>query len=674
MITKIRKRDGREVPFNIEKIADAIFKAAQAVGGQNYSISLYLAEKVAQLVEEKSLDRIPSVEDIQDAVEKVLIEEGHAKTAKEYILYRSERSKVRDMNTRLMKVFEDLTYNNKANFTSMETMVKYGFESAKEFYDLFILNPEHSKAHKNGDIYIHNLEFLTLTTESCHMDLIDLLGEEEFKDIRDQAEEICFYIEANGNDQFGGQSIPNLDYLMAIGVTRTYKNQYRDNLVRSVSLLIDELNLEENLYNIFDTLYLDYGLFPKLDNNLDYLEEEKKYLGELIDNGELIEKIQKSSERNAYKYTRDMTYNALEYLVKKLNNISRISPKDLYISLSFGTDRSPEARLVSENLLLVIKNLGPKEDSPYVSKIFKIKSGINYDGIDINYDLLKKAMEISKLGLRMNYSFLDASYNVKYFRENDYKSEVSYMNSGLRLMENIYNKNKEVGVSRGNLSTTSLNLPRIAMESEGNIGKFFKILDEKINLIIAQLLERFEIQASKFIANYPILMQQGIWIDANKLKYNDEIREIIKNGSLTLGFTGLYNALEILGTEDIDKLGEEIVSHMKTRLDDISRQLNMNFSLLSTEDDKINKRFLELDKKTFKLEYLEGIDSYYSGFHKGERIDKLTRIVEEGKYYEYTNGGHNISIKLETEERKLDYIQGLLALMKKNNIGYAAIN
>ena len=186
LITKIKKRDGREVAFNLEKIANAIYKAAQAAGGQNYDISLKLAEDVALFLDERFQGDIPDVEDIQDMVEKVLIENGHAKTAKEYILYRAERTRIREMDTRLMKVYEDLTFKDakdvdikreNANIdgnTAMGTMLKYGSEGAKQFYDLFVLNPAHSKAHKNGDFHIHDLDFLTLTTTCCQIDILEL--------------------------------------------------------------------------------------------------------------------------------------------------------------------------------------------------------------------------------------------------------------------------------------------------------------------------------------------------------------------------------------------------------------------------------------------------------------------------------------------------------------------
>ena len=248
MITQIVKRDGRTVAFELDKIADAIFKAAQASGGRDYEMSTELASQVEQELEAESLT-CPTVEQVQDVVEKVLVKSGHARTAKKYILYRNERTRVREMNTRLMKVYEDLTFQSSlendvkrenANIdgdTAMGTMLKYGSEGAKQFYDMFILDPEHSKAHREGDIHIHDLDFLTLTTTCCQIDLLKLFQDgfstghgflREPNDIRSYSALACIAIQSNQNDQHGGQSVPNFDYSMAVSYTHldVYKRQF----------------------------------------------------------------------------------------------------------------------------------------------------------------------------------------------------------------------------------------------------------------------------------------------------------------------------------------------------------------------------------------------------------------------------------------------------------------
>ena len=230
MITKIRKRDGRTAAFDLEKITQAIYKAAQAIGGTDYETAQKLAKEVLVVLESEGTE--PSVEHVQDTVEKVLIENGHARTAKEFILYRAERTRVRDMNTKLMKIYEDLTFKaakdndvkrENANIdgdTAMGTMLKYGSEGAKQFYHMYILNPKHSKAHLDGDIHIHDLDFLTLTTTCCQIDLLKLFKDgfstghgylREPNDIQSYSALACIAIQSNQNDQHGGQSVPNFD-------------------------------------------------------------------------------------------------------------------------------------------------------------------------------------------------------------------------------------------------------------------------------------------------------------------------------------------------------------------------------------------------------------------------------------------------------------------------------
>ncbi len=675
MITKIRKRDGREVPFNIEKIADAIFKAAQAVGGQDYNTSLYLAEKVATLVEKNLKNNIPTVEDIQDAVEKVLIENGKAKTAKEYILYRSERSKVRDMNTRLMKVFEDLTFNREKKITSaMETMLEYGFESAKEFYDLFVLNPEHAAAHKNGDVYIHDLEFLALTTENCQMDLIDLLREkykDRLENITDYVEALCLFLEMTGNDQHGGKSIPNFDYLMSLGVEKTYKENYRKNLKKAIKILMNELDLEENIDNIFETLYKEYQIFPRLDNNAAYIEEERKYLGELIWDLEKIKEAEKFAENAAYFDTKEMTLNAMKYLVRRVNNMYSLGTRTLETTINFGTDTSPEGRMVIESFLRASYDLLMAENYIYPIKVFKIKDGVNYKEEDINYDFLQLAIKLASRNATINFSFLDADYNNKYYRINNYSTEVAYFGNGDRIMENTYNKKEETSLARGNLSTTSLNLPRLALKSGGNKDLFFKLLEDAINLVVAQLLERFEIQGSRKAKEYPYLIKEGIWIDSLKLRPDDEIRDILKNGSLSLGFLGLYETVLILYGSYDGGLGEEILKYIKDILDGLSSQLNMNFHLRATNSKELSRRFFDLDKERFKTrKELKDLNQYTEGF-KLLKEDNLARIKSEARYFKYTNGGHILTLEVVKDDPA--YLEDLIRLMKENNIGLGNI-
>lgn len=686
MITKIKKRDGREVPFNIEKISNAIFKAAQAVGGQDYKTSMDLAEKVVNRIQTLDFIDLPTVEDIQDSVEKVLIEEGHAKTAKEYILYRAERNRVREMNTRLMKIFEDLTFNGESSNlaeTSKSIMFKYASESSKKFYDLFVLNPEHSKADKAGEIHIDNLEFLTLTTNNCQLDLIDMFKEKfEFNHISSYFNVILTSLQLNQNDQYGHQSIPNFDYLIAVAVKNVYKHQYRKNLKEYVDLLIKDIDLEENLENMFSTLEIEYKLIPSItDKNL-YIIKEKEYLKEIILDEDLVDKLQQLSLSYAYKEIDEQLYIAMKDFIFSLNLLSsNIGGSNLLTTINYGTDISSEGRLVIKNIIkasydYVLLN----KKYIYPVHIFKLKDGTNLRFNDPNYDLLKKSYKLLGASKSLNYSFMDADYNIKYYDENFNSSEVAYTADGYRIIDNVYDKDKSVVSGRGNLSSTVINLPRLALESEGNIGDFFKLLDSRVNLVITQLLERFEIQASKKVKNYPFLMGKGIWMDSQFLEDESSIRQVLKHGNLNLGFIGLRESLIILEGKDhsesleSQELGIRIIKYLRDRMDDISEQYSMNFQIMSYNDNAVSKKFLKLDYEKFGL--IEGVtdqEHYSLGFNldKDSNISLLERIKIEAPYHKLTNGGHRTKLYLD-EKRAYSWQELYLILltMMEKGIGF----
>ncbi|MCF6464976.1 anaerobic ribonucleoside triphosphate reductase [Clostridium sp. Cult2] len=707
MITKIKKRDGREVPFNIEKITNAIFKAAQAAGGHDYDTSLKLAEDVTILLNEKFTDKIPGVEDIQDIVEKILIENGHAKTAKEYILYRAERTRVREMDTRLMKVYEDLTFKDaqdvdikreNANIdgnTAMGTMLKYGSEGAKQFYDLFVLNPAHSKAHKNGDIHIHDLDFLTLTTTCCQIDIVELFKGgfstghgylREPQDIQSYSALACIAIQSNQNDQHGGQSIPNFDYGMALGVGKTYVKFYRRNLIKSVDLLIEDLDLSDNINNIFKVLEKEYNLVPTLTDYKEYKRREAEYLNELLNDEKLVDKIQKFAEKNAHKDTDKRTYQAMEAFVHNLNTMhSRAGAQIPFSSINYGTDTSVEGRIAMKNLLLATEaGLGNGETPIFPIQIFKIKEGINYNEGDPNYDLFKLACRVSAKRLFPNFSFIDAPYNLKYYKEGHPETEIAYMGCRTRVIGNVYDPSREIVNGRGNLSFTTINLPRLGIKNKGNLKAFYKELDQTMNLIIEQLIERFEIQASKKVHNFPFLMGQGVWIDSGKLHKDDYIREVLKHGTLSIGFIGLAECLKALTgfhhgeSENSQKVGLEIIEHMRKRMDDVSNQYGMNFTLLATPAEGTAGRFVKMDRELFgNIEGVTDREYYTNSFHVPVyyQITAYEKISIEAPYHELTNAGHITYIELDGDPvQNLDAFEKVVRFMKESGIGYGSIN
>lgn len=707
MITKIKKRDGREAAFNLEKIANAIYKAAQAAGGQNYDISLKLAEDVALFLDEEFPDRIPGVEDIQDMVEKVLIESGHAKTAKEYILYRAERTRIREMDTRLMKVYEDLTFKDakdvdikreNANIdgnTAMGTMLKYGSEGAKQFYDLFVLNPEHSRAHKNGDFHIHDLDFLTLTTTCCQIDIVELFKGgfstghgylREPNDILSYSALSCIAIQSNQNDQHGGQSIPNFDYGMAPGVRKTYIKFYRANLLKAIELLLENIDLRDNIDNLFNILEKEYNLVPSLDMDKEYQEKEEEHLRELLNDDVMVTRIQRFAKNNAYRDTDRRTYQAMEALIHNLNTMhSRAGAQIPFSSINYGTDISVEGRMVMRNLLLATESgLGNGETPIFPIQIFKVKEGVNYNEGDPNYDLFKLACKVSAKRLFPNFSFIDAPYNLKYYKEGRPETEVAYMGCRTRVLGNVHDPSREIVNGRGNLSFTTINLPRLGIKNRGNVDGFYRDLNNIINLTIEQLIERFEIQASKMVHNFPFLMGQGIWIDSDKLDKDDEIREVLKHGTLSVGFIGLAECLKALTghhhgeNQESQRLGLEIVGHMRKIMDDISKQYKMNFTLLGTPAEGTAGRFVKMDRELYGT--IEGVtdrEYYTNSFHIPvyHEIRAFEKIALEAPYHEFTNAGHITYIELDGDPtQNVEAFEKVVRFMKESGIGYGSIN
>ncbi len=704
MITKIIKRDGRKVPFNVEKIAKAIYKSANSVGGHDYETAEDLAEKVCQYLERNITSTCPTVEDVQDAVEKVLIEEGHAATAKSYILYRADRTRKREMNSDVMKTLEQLTFSDakdsdvkreNANVnadTAMGTMLKYGSETAKKFYQMFVLDKKFADAHVNGDIHIHDLDFLTLTTTCTQIDLIKLFkdgfstGEGHLREpqsIGSYAALAAIAIQSNQNDQHGGQSIPNFEYAMALGVKKTYTKEYYKNLLKAIELL-----LGESKDSVVDELKEELGsknLYPTLKNTNGYLEKEKEFLLKEFDEAS-IDKIQKFAVKYTEKETAKATYQAMEGFIHNLNTMhSRAGAQVPFSSINYGLDTTPEGRLVMEQLLLATDaGLGNGETPIFPIQILKIKDGINYNPGEPNYDIFKLACKVSAKRLFPNFSFIDAPFNLPYYKLGDYNTEVAYMGCRTRVMSNAYDRTREVTCGRGNLSFTSINLPRLAIEAHHDVDKFFKMLDEKIDLVIEQLMARYKIQASKKVRNYPFLMGQGVWLDSDKLGPDDEVGEVLKHGSLTLGFIGLAETLKALigkhhgESEEAQQLGLKIVGHMRDRMDEETKKTGFNYTLIATPAEGLSGRFVKMDQKRYgKIPGVTDRDYYTNSFHVPvyHKILAFDKIKIEAPYHNLTNGGHISYVEVDGDPTKnLEAFEQIVRCMKESGIGYGSIN
>lgn len=695
----ILKRDGRKVEFCKQKIDNAIKKAFIACNiiKPDSEIQSLGCEVVERLKSEGMTS--PGVEDIQDMVEAVLVDHGFVRVAKAYILYRAERTRIRQAGTRLMKIYEDITFKpaeqsdikrenaNVDGDTAMGTMLKYGSEGAKHFYNMFVLNPEHAKAHTEGDIHIHDLDFLTLTTTCTQIDLIGLFNGgfstghgtlREPNDISSYAALACIAIQSNQNDQHGGQSIANFDYGLAPGVAKTFSRLYKENLIKALNLLG---NIEETTKGVsYDGKYIRMGDY------VDYQENEKEILTSRGYSADIVKSAQKFALNRALLETDRATYQAMEALIHNLNTMhSRAGAQTPFSSINYGLDTSLEGRMIIKNILLATEaGLGSGETAIFPIHCYRIKNGINYEKEDPNYDLFKLACRVSAKRLFPNFSFIDAPYNLQYYKEGHPETEVAYMGCRTRVMANVADPEREITFGRGNLSFTSINLPRLAIRSKGDIEWFYDELDKKIDLCIDQLLERFEIQASKKVYNYPFLMGQGVWIDSDKLERDSEVREVLKHGTLTVGFIGLAECLKALigshhgESEEARNLGLDIVSHMRARMDDAAKKYNLNFSLIATPAEGLSGRFVRIDKEKYGI--IEGVtdrDYYTNSFHVPVyyNINAFDKIKIEGPYHALTNAGHISYVELDGDTAKNpEAFEKIVRCMYENGIGYGSIN
>lgn len=699
MIQYIRKRDRRMDRFDVNKIAGAIYKAFQATEAK---YDLDAAIRLAHVVEQKLEDRhteLPTVELVQDTVEETLIEKGYVRIAKAYILYRAERTRSRDRKSRLMKTLEEITFQDakdsdlkreNANVNAdapMGTMLKYGAEAAKQFNEMFVLNPLHSAAHRSGDIHIHDMDFLTLTTTCTQIDIIDLFKGgfstghgvlREPNSITTYSALTCIAIQSNQNDQHGGQAIVNFDYGMAEGIRKSYRKWYWKSVKEALTLLSDVAvdDVMKELQSLEEK--------PSLSDET-YFLKEKNILVKYHVSDEIIKRVQNFAKEQAYQDTDKETYQAMEALIHNLNTMnSRAGAQVPFSSINYGMDTSIEGRMAMKNVLLATEaGLGGGETPIFPIQIFRVKEGINYQKGEPNYDLFKLACRVSAKRLFPNFSFVDSTFNKQYYKGTP-ETEIAYMGCRTRVMGNVYDPTREVSPRRGNLSFTSINLPRLAIKSKGDIDEFFEKLDQLIDLCIDQLLERFEIQCKRRVMNYPFLMGQGVWMDSEKLSPNDEVREVLKHGTLTIGFIGLAETLKSLigyhhgESEKAQILGLQIVAHMRRRVDEASQKYQLNFSLIATPAEGLSGRFVKLDRELYgKIEGVTDREYYTNSFHVPVYypISAFDKIKIEGPYHELTNGGHISYIEMDGDPTKnLMAFEKIVRAMHDANMGYGAIN
>ena len=702
MLAEIIKRDGKTVPFDSTKILNAVSKANKAVGEEEMTATdlLFVTEKVCQRLTRESLRH---VEEIQDIVEDSLIRFGYAKTAKAYILYRAEHTKIRNAESFLMDIYKKLTWSSageedlkreNANIdgdTAMGTMLKYGSEGSKFFIDNHVLPKDASAAHANGDIHIHDKDFYMLTQTCCQIDLIPLFRNgfstghgylREPNSIESYSALGCIAIQANQNEMHGGQSVPNFDYAMAQGVIKTFRKEYSRAFATYVQIT-RSLHRDE-AQETAAAIRAGVGLDIRLGSADSYGKALTKSV--VADMKELAQNAHAYAVKEATITTDRRIYQSMEAFIHNLNTMnSRAGAQVPFSSINYGTDSSAEGRMVTRNILLATQaGLGSGETSIFPVQIFKVKSGVNYNPEDPNYDLFKLAMETSAKRLFPNFSFLDAPFNLPYYKHGDYNTEVGYMGCRTRVLGNAHDPDRQITCGRGNLSFTSVNLPRLGIEANGDIAKFYALLNDRIELVFRQLLHRLKIQSAKKVQNYPFLMGEGIWIDSQKLKWDDSVGEVLKHGTLTIGFIGLAETLVALTgkhhgeCENAQKLGLEIVKHIRTRADQQTEKTKLNFSVIATPAEGLSGRFVDLDRKRYGV--LRGVtdrEYYTNSFHVPVffPIQAFKKIQIEAPYHALTNAGHITYVELNGDTNKnIEAFEAVIRYMHDQGVGYGSIN
>ena len=713
---KVLKRNGRKlVDFDGTKIAIAIKKGFDSVSTEE---EVKYTEKDIQKVYHAVIKRIEKlarennkikIEEIQDLIEDEMKNKGYEDVCASFADYRERRNNSRKLffdekkthkflksieGLGLKTANEDDAKRENANVdgdTAMGTMLQYGSTISKEFAKAYLMKTKFSEAHDDGDIHIHDMDFLAMGTTTCMQIELDRLFKNGFStghgylrrpnDIMSYSALAAIAIQSNQNDQHGGQSIPAFDYYMAPGVLKTFKKQLKQQIYDLLDYtgLTDFVNMDKvtNIIDKLNSIEFDISIFENF-----YKESDSVY--------RLFEK----SYEKALEKTNRITYQAMEAFVHNLNTMhSRAGAQVPFSSINFGTDTSAEGRMVTENFLLAInEGLGHGETPIFPVSIFKVKEGINYNKDDKNYDLFKLACKVSAKRLFPNFSFIDAPFNLSFYKEGDYKTEVGYMGCRTRVMSDVTDKNNETTGGRGNLSFTSINLPRIAIKhgiclgdrDKADMEGFYSELSEKMELVRDQLLERFEVQCSKRCYNFPFLLEQGVWTDGDKLKPTDRLRKVLKHGSLTIGFIGLAETLKALigkhhgESEEAQKLGLEIIGFMRKKTDLFAQEYNLNFTLIATPAEGLSGRFVNIDRAVYgKIKGVTDRAYYTNSFHVPVyyNVSIADKIKLEAPYHALTNGGHITYIELDGNTvMNTDAFESVIRLMKESGIGYGAIN
>ena len=702
------KRSGQRVSFNDTKVALAIKKGFDSVYEDYDEKNVNkVKEKVIENIYKKYKDRKTiGVEDIQDLIEEELKKQKYDEVYESFKGYRERRAASREafvekQQHKFVKAIESLGLKSAAEENAkrenanvdgdgpMGTMLHFGSTVSKEFAKAYLMDNKYARAHDEGAIHIHDLDFWAMGTTTCTQIDLDKLFKSGFStghgylrtpnSITSYSALAAIAIQSNQNEQHGGQSIPAFDYYMAPGVLKTFKKEFKQELHELLQFegFEELINFDKVVENVdkLDSIEFDFSIFEP------YYAKSKK-----------VEEIFKAGYENAINKTDRQTFQAMEAFIHNLNTMhSRAGAQVPFSSVNFGTDTSPEGRMVIKNYLLATdEGLGHGETPIFPISIFKVKEGVNYNKEDPSYDLFRLACKVSAKRLFPNFSFIDSSFNKALYDPNDFKTEVGYMGCRTRVLANVCGPSVTPG--RGNLSFTSINLPRIGLKHGIALGErdkadmkgFYEELDEVMDLVKGQLLQRFECQCSKSIRNFKFLLGSHVWLNSENLTPNSKIRTVLKHGTLSIGFIGLAETLVALigehhgESEKAQKLGLEIIGHMRKKCDEFTQEYNLNFTCLATPAEGLSGRFVGMDRSIYgKIKGITDREYYTNSFHVPVyyKTTAKHKLEVEGPYHKLTNAGHISYVELDGDTvNNVDAFEMVVRMMHDSDVGYGAIN
>ncbi len=674
MIQTVVKRDGRIVGFNQEKIEAAIRKAMfQTDAGEDESLILKISDRIAY----KGKNQM-SVEAIQDMVENELMNSSRKDVARVYISYRDKRSvarkaKTRDIFTEIIEAKSNDVTRENANMntdTPAGMMMKFASESTKPFVDDYLLSPDVKSAVRNAYLHIHDKDYYPTKSLTCVQHPLDKILNYGFtaghgesrpaKRIETAGVLGCISMETVQNEMHGGQAIPAFDFYLAPYVRYSY---------------IEEIKVLERLYGEqFNDLY-NAEIEDYIIKDLDGLQGKERVM------------------QHAINRTVNRVHQSMEAFIHNMNTIhSRGGNQVVFSSVNYGTDTSAEGRCIIRELLLsTYDGVGNGSTAIFPIQIWKKKRGVNYLPEDKNYDLYTLACKVTTKRFFPNYLNLDATFNQhEKWQANDpnrFEYEVATMGCRTRVFENRFGEKTSIG--RGNISFSTINIVRLAIEcmdiknQDDRIEQFFKKLDDVLEITATQLEERYNFQKTALAKQFPLLMSR-LWVGSENLKPNDTIESVINQGTLGIGFIGLAECLKALvgyhhgESEEAQKLGLRIVTHMRDRANEFSEKRKHNYSILATPAEGLSGAFTRKDKKTFGI--IEGVTDreYYTNSNHVPVYFKCTAMKKaeiEAPYHDLTRGGHIFYVELDGDAtHNPDVVMRVVDMMDKFNMGYGSIN